>query len=91
MLKDNTVRLSGFILDVPPGPRGRSYAGRHVDVRQLLDGTWRVYDADLVIATSTATAHRELRARRRRKQGRGAPAGPPAAAVLVQASDLGAS
>lgn len=89
VLKDNTVRLSGLILDVPPGPRGRTFAGRHVDVRQFLDGTWRVYDANVLIATAAATEQRELRARRRRKQSRGAPAGPPAVAVLVAASELG--
>src|SRR2546425_555467 len=66
VLKDNTVRLSGLILDVPPGPRGRGYADRHVEVRQLLDGTWRVYLAERLIATAAAPTHRELRARRRR-------------------------
>ena len=76
--------LSGLILDVPPGPRGRSYADRHVEVCQLLDGTWRVYLAERVIATAAATDHRELRARRRRKHGRGAPAGVPPPPLLVE-------
>jgi len=84
VLKDNTVRLSGLILDVPPGPRGRGYADRHVEVRQLLDGTWRVYLAERLIATAAATTHRELRARRRRKRGRGAPAGAPPPPLLVE-------
>jgi hypothetical protein len=82
--KDNTVRLSGLILDVPPGPRDRGYADRRVEVRQLLDGTWRVYLAERLIATAAATAHRELRARRRRKRGRGAPAGAPPPPLLVE-------
>jgi hypothetical protein len=86
VLKDNTVRLSGLILDVPPGPRGRGYADRRVEVRQLLDGTWRVYLAERLIATAAATAHRELRARRRRKAGRGVPASGPSPVLLVETS-----
>jgi hypothetical protein len=77
VLKDNTVRLSGLVFDVPPGPRRRSYADTRVEVRQLLDGSWRIYDGDRVIATAPATSHRELRARRRRKTGRGTPATAP--------------
>jgi hypothetical protein len=84
VLKDNSVRLSGLILDVPPGPRGRSYADRRVEVRQVLDGTWRVYLAERLIATAAATAHRELRARRRRKAGRGVPASAPPPVLLVE-------
>jgi len=64
-------------LDVPPGPRRRSYADTRVAVHQLLDGSWRIYDGDRIIATAAATTHRELRARRRRKAGRGAPATAP--------------
>jgi len=29
VLKDNTVRIAGHIVDIPPGP-GRSYADHHV-------------------------------------------------------------
>ena len=84
VLKDNTVRLSGLILDVPPGPRARSYAEARVEVRQLLDGTWRIYLAERVIATAAATAHRDLRARRRRKSGRGVAASAPPPSLLVE-------
>jgi hypothetical protein len=78
VLKDNTVRLGGrVVLDIPPGPRARSYADRRVEVRQLLDGTWRVYLADRLIATAAATHHGELRALRRRKRSRGAPHAAP--------------
>lgn len=84
VLKDNTVRLSGLILDIPPGPRGRSYADRRVEVCQRLDGTWCVFLADQVIATAAATAPRELYARRKRKHGRGAPAGIPTETHLVE-------
>jgi hypothetical protein len=81
--KDNTVRLSGLVLDIPPGPRRRSYADRRVTVHQLLDASWRVYDGPTLIATAAPTAHGELRARRRRKHGRGAPVTAPAASTLV--------
>ena len=85
VLKDNTVRLAGLVLDIPPGPRRRSYADQRVEVCQLLDGSWRVYAGTAVIATATPTAFRDLRARRRRKYGRGAPAGAPPAPTLVEA------
>jgi hypothetical protein len=52
---DNTVRLDGVVIDIPPGPRGRSYAKAKVEVRQLLDGTWRVYLRDHLIATAATT------------------------------------
>jgi transposase len=74
VLKDNTVRLGGtVVLDIPLGPRRRSYADARVEVRQLLDGSWRVYRAEQLIATAPATTVNELRALRRRKRGRGAP------------------
>jgi hypothetical protein len=84
VLKDNTVRLGGHIIDVPAGPRGRSYAARQVALHQLLDGSWRVYLGDVLLATGAATATGELRAQRRRKHGRGAPAGAPAPVDFVE-------
>src|SRR5947209_5218487 len=36
--RDNTVQLGGRWLQVPPGPGGASYAGRRLEVRELLDG-----------------------------------------------------
>ena len=86
VLKDNTVRLGGtIVLDIPPGPRGRSFADRRVEIRQLLDGTWRVYLADRLIATAAATGHGELRALRRRKRSRGAPHAAPEHAHWTEA------
>jgi transposase len=65
---DNAVRLDGMILDIPPGPGKRSYAKQRVEVRQLLDGRWRVYYRDRAIAEAPATEIAELtRTRRRRK------------------------
>ena len=53
---DNTVRLAGMVIDIPPGPGRRSYAKARVDVRQLLDGTWKVYLHDHLVATRTGGA-----------------------------------
>jgi transposase len=76
VLNDNTVRLAGLVIDVPPGPRKRSYAGVRIELRQFLDGSWRVYLGDTVIATAAASSSGELRTvgRRRRR--------PPSAASL---------
>lgn len=65
---DNTVRLDGKILDIPAGPRQRSYAKARVEVRQILDGSWRVYHEDKLIADLPATEVVELRALRVRKR-----------------------
>jgi hypothetical protein len=68
VLNDNTVRLSRLVLDVPPGPAGRSYAHARVAVHQELDGSWRVYYQDRCIATAPPTELGELRARKNRKR-----------------------
>ncbi len=62
VLNDNTVRLSGMVIDIPPGPAARSYARARVEVRQLPDGSWRVYHQERLIATAPATNNGELRA-----------------------------
>ncbi len=76
VLNDNTVRLGGLVLDIPPGPRNRSYAKARVDVRQHLNGAWSVYYQDRRIAQAETTALREpAKARiktRRRKDAKGA-------------------
>lgn len=43
---DNAVRLAGVILDIPEGPNHKGYAKSRVEVRQLLDGRWRIYYKD---------------------------------------------
>jgi len=68
VLNDNTVKLSGLVIDIPPGPRGRSYARARVEVRQYLDGSWGVYWHDGPIATAPASDVGELRAGRQRKR-----------------------
>ena len=60
---DNAVRLAGApVIDIPPGRSGRSFAKARVEVRQLLDGSWRVYLGDQIIAMADRTAPGELRA-----------------------------
>lgn len=76
VLNDNSVRLAGLVIDVPPGPRKRSYAGVRIELRQLLDGSWRVYLGDTIIATAAASSSGELRTMRRR------PRRPPSAASV---------
>ena len=65
---DNTVRLDGIIIDIPPGPGGRSYAQARVEVSQQLDGRWSVYLHNDRIATASPTALGDLRPRKVRKR-----------------------
>jgi hypothetical protein len=58
---DNTVRLGGHCFQVPPGPGGRGFAHAKVEVRQLLNGSWRIYNHDRLIATAPATHAGPLR------------------------------
>lgn len=65
---DNAVRFCGLVFDIAPGPGGRSYAGCQVELRQLLDGSWRIYYADKLVAKAESTELGELfRAKNRRK------------------------
>jgi hypothetical protein len=64
---DNAVRLGGMVLDIPAGPRHRGYAKARVEVRQLLDGRWRVYyKDDLLLETTPAVIQAPIRTLRRR-------------------------
>ncbi|MBW2003360.1 MAG: ISNCY family transposase [Deltaproteobacteria bacterium] len=65
---DNTVRLGGMLIDIPEGPGQRGYAKARVEVRQLLDGSWRVYYKNTLIAHTDPTPLKEpIRAKPRRK------------------------
>jgi len=65
---DNAVRLGGMVIDIPEGPQRRGYAKAKVEVAQLLDGSWRVYYKDTLIAHTDPTPLQEpIRAKRRRK------------------------
>jgi transposase len=60
---DNAVRLGEFVIDIPPGPNRKSYAKAKIEARQLLDGSWRIYYQNTLIATHASTAlHEPLRA-----------------------------
>jgi len=68
---DNAVRLAGVILDIPEGPNHKGYAKSRVEVRQLLDGRWRVYLKDkLLLETSKPDLQMPLRTVRRRHRER---------------------
>src|SRR3989475_13059636 len=49
--RDNTVHLGARWVQIPRGPRGRSYAGCRVQVHERLDGHLRVVYHDTVIAS----------------------------------------
>jgi transposase InsO family protein len=66
---DNAIRLGGMILDIPAGPRNRGYAKARVEVRQLLDGRWRVYCKNqLLLETMPPVVQAPLRTLRRRQR-----------------------
>lgn len=67
VLNDNTVRIQGTVLQIPPGPAGRGYAKARVEVRQLLDGAWRVYYHDRLLVRVPATAGPPVRSLRQRR------------------------
>jgi transposase len=65
---DNAVRLGGMVIDIPEGPRRRGYAKAKVEVRQLLDGSWRVYyKGTLIVQTDPTPLIEPIRAKPRRK------------------------
>jgi hypothetical protein len=66
VLNDNTIRTQGLVLQIPPGPGGRGYAKAHVEVRHLLDGSWRIYHHDRLLTTLGAPAGPPGRSLRRR-------------------------
>jgi len=65
---DNAVRLGGMVIDIPEAPGRRGYAKAKVEVDQLLDGSWRVYYKDTLIAHTDPTPLIEpIRAKPRKK------------------------
>jgi hypothetical protein len=72
--KDNTVQLGARWLQIPPGPRGRSYAGCRVTVRERLDGRLVVvYQATVIASQPTPAAHFVLKPRSHPSRERGTP------------------
>jgi transposase len=53
---DNTVRLGGQVLQIPPGPGGRGYAKARVWVHELLDGRVGVWYNDQWLLRTPAPA-----------------------------------
>ena len=51
---DNTVRVFDHILQLLPGPARRGYAKAPAEVVQCLDGSWRVYVHDRLVASTPA-------------------------------------
>lgn len=80
---DNAVRLGGHIIDIPAGPARRGYAGLRVEVRQLLNGSWRVYHHNRIIATAPPTSLQEPIRTLRRRKSRPPSATPPVAEPWV--------
>lgn len=56
---DNSIRLGGLVIDIPPGPHRRSYAHQKVLVRQHLDGAWTVWLGEVRLARHAPTPLRE--------------------------------
>jgi transposase len=52
---NNKIVLGDMQIDVPPGRQRISYARTPVEVRQLLDGSWRVYYQNQIIAQHAPT------------------------------------
>jgi transposase len=65
---DNCIRLHGQLIDIPKGPGGRSYAAARVEVRQRLDGAYRVFhQARLIAATAPRPIREPIYSQARRK------------------------
>jgi transposase len=61
--QDNTVRLEGHLIQIPPGPGHRSYARARVWVHELLDGSLGVWYQDQWLVRGKASALARVRAR----------------------------
>ncbi len=59
---DNTVRINGRVLQIPPRPRRISYAKARVDVDLLMDGSVRIFYQDECIARFDSLPPRETSA-----------------------------
>jgi transposase len=72
---DNTVRIEERLVQIPPGPRRRSYAQCRVELQERLDGELLVLYEGGVIARQPRQSDLPIRARRRAR-GRELLAGP---------------
>jgi transposase len=82
---DNTVRLASRLIQIPPGPKRRTFAGCRVWVHERLDGSLSVwYQEQCLLQTPSRGEDVRLRARRRRPAGSETP--PPQIARLPEAA-----
>lgn len=58
--RDNTLQLDGTLLQLRPGPTGRSYPGARVDVHAYLNGTLAVYYRNQQLSIRRLPAARRL-------------------------------
>jgi hypothetical protein len=65
---DNTVRLEERLIQIPPGPDRRSYAGCRVQLQERLDGSLTVVYNGRVVARQPAVSSSPLRARSKRNR-----------------------
>lgn len=84
---DNAVVLENIRIDVPPGQKRISYAKAQVEVRQLLDGAWRVYYGCDLIAAHDPTPLQEQVVGKRTKQRREQPTATWAYELLAHGSN----
>lgn len=56
----NRAAVGDIVIEIPPGENRISYAKARVDVRQLLDGSWRVYYRGKKIAEHASTPVKEI-------------------------------
>src|SRR5438552_1506494 len=86
--RDNTVHLGARWLQIPPGPRGRSYAGCRVEVRELLDGRLlALYHGAVLAAQASPSAAFTLVPRRAPSADRSRNRAPATAAPAPWAQD----
>lgn len=65
--RDNTVSLDGRLIQIPPGPRRRSYYAARVSVHEFLDGGLGVwYQGGWLVRTAVAKKDAVVRARKRK-------------------------
>lgn len=67
--KDDTIRIDGRTLQLPPAPRRFAYAGKMVEAHVRLDGSVGVFDGEREVVTAPAPPDaRSLRLRRDRPE-----------------------
>lgn len=84
---DNVVNLEERRVQLPPGPRGRSYARCKVDIEERLDGRLMVFYRGRVLAEQEAPPTLVIKPRRRTR-GRELPRDPKPSRVPAEVPDV---